>query len=158
MNATVATALATDLATLATELDVRADAAPLGYGRDLWCVTDLTATMDTIAPDSRLAIAQAVVRRWITPRGALLDDPDYGYDVRGKLNRGLTQVELRSLGSLMRLEARKDDRVSDAAVTVSFDGETLHAATVLTCESITLGTFTLTLALDAIGVTQLELS
>jgi hypothetical protein len=98
----------------------RAVPTDLGYGVDLDCVTDTTPALTEVRPQSPHAIGQAVLRRLITPRGAVLDAPDYGYDVRGRLNHGTTTDDIRSMESDVRGEAMKDDRVTNADVTVTY--------------------------------------
>ncbi len=91
----------------------------LGYGRDLSCVTDLTADAAEVEPDDPIAVAQACTRRLITPRGSVPDAPDYGLDLRGYCNRGVTASDLSALSGQITSELRKDDRVADAAAVVS---------------------------------------
>lgn len=116
---TVQRALDADLLTMERVEDV--PTPPLAYGRDLSCVTDCTADFAEVDPNSPLGIAQAVLRRWITPRGGLIDDADYGCNVRGNLNRGTTRQELLSLETRCINEAMKDERVAtiDVAVTMN---------------------------------------
>ena len=51
---------------------------------DLWCLDDTMSDFRTVS--GRVALAQALVRRWITERGELLDDPSYGTDLTDFLN------------------------------------------------------------------------
>lgn len=121
-NQTVTDALAAELAEL--ERVTVAPSEPLYYGRDLSCVTDCDALFSLTPPSqSPLVLAQAVTRRYLTPRGGLLDEADYGLDVRGYLNRGTVDTELRGLEARARLEALKDERVSDAEVEVTFSAD-----------------------------------
>lgn len=113
----VEAALALQLADLEAVTDPPME--PLYYGRDLSCVTDCDALYSlTPASPSPLIVAQAVTRRFITPRGGLLDEPDYGLDLRGYLNRGVEQSDLRALEIRARLETLKDERVSDCDLEV----------------------------------------
>lgn len=91
----------------------------LGYGRDLSCVLDLTRDLAEVDPDSVIGIGEAALRRLVTPRGGLPDDPDYGLDVRGFLNRGVTTEDVRDLAGRIRLELGKDDRIDDCTVTAT---------------------------------------
>ena len=112
---------------------VAPSADQIGYGIDLSCITDVTHTLDEVDPQSNTAIGEAIIRRYITPRGTLPDDQDYGLDLRGYCNRGVTDAELRTLPSAMRMEAMKDDRLEDAGITVTWDSTTrrLRATAVL---------------------------
>jgi hypothetical protein len=107
-------AIAADVATLTRVVDPPVE--PFGYGVDLSCVTDLTEALDEVDPNSTIAIAEALIRRLITPRGGLPDDADYGFNLRGHLNRGVTVADLRTLTGQVRSECRKDDRVDDVDV------------------------------------------
>lgn len=156
-NSIIDAAIAADLATL-TERVADVPAAPLGYGRDLACVTDITADCAEVDPMSRAAVVQAVLRRLTTPRGKLIDDPDYGFDVRQFANRAATNVELRSIGDQCRGEAVKDDRVFDATITATYDdaARKLTVSVMLDCYDPVLGTFDFTFAVTADGTALLE--
>jgi hypothetical protein len=139
-------AIAADLAAL--ERVQTAPAPPHGYGSDLWCTDDLREDMAEVDGHSTLALAQAVVRRLDCPRGALPDDPDYGIDLRGYCNRGVTADGVRSLAGAIRAEVTKDDRVERASVTVtpSPTGTELAITLAVEARDPALGGFTLTLA------------
>lgn len=91
-----------------------------GYGVDLVCVLDVTADMAEVDPQSAAAVTQAIMRRLVTPRGALLDDRSYGFDLRSYCNKGTTQAELMQLQAQVRSEARKDDRVATVDAIIVF--------------------------------------
>jgi hypothetical protein len=95
---------------------------PLLWGSDLSCVTDCDSKFSELPANSPLIIAQAIVRRFLTPRGALLDDNDYGLDLRGYCNRGVTQQDLRTLQSRCVAEAQKDERVQSITIDVEMTG------------------------------------
>lgn len=152
MNTTVADAIAAELATLERLVDV--PAAPLGYGTDLSCALDLTSTMDVVDPTGTLGLAEAIVRRLDCPRGALIDDPDYGIDLVGMLNAPTTATELRALAGAIRAEVTKDDRIDAVEVTVapSTSGETLVVQLHVTAVDPAVGDFELILALSDAGL------
>lgn len=152
MNTIVSDAIADQLATLTREVD--APVAPLGYGTDLSCVTDLTEDLAEVDPRSNQAIAEALIRRLITPRGSLPDDPDYGYDLRGMLNRGVTLSDLRAVTGQVRSEVRKDDRVADAEVTAAFTpgNSTLSVTIVVTPADVDNDSFSFTFSLTDTSV------
>jgi hypothetical protein len=130
----------------------------LGYGRDLSCVTDITQDAREVDPQSPLAVAEAVCRRFISPRGCLIEDPDYGLDLRAFCNHGITYIELRSLADQAQLEACKDDRVDSAEVTLDYDDVTkdLRLHVQLTCVDPALGIFSLVFFLPADAAPLLE--
>lgn len=152
MNSTVQNAITAGLAEL-----VRIEptpTAPYGFGRDLSCVTDVTETLAEVLPDSPLGIAQAAARRLTTARGTLPDDPGYGIDVRGFLNRGLTFAELRAAEGQARNELVQDDRILavELVFVASEDGSALTIAATITPEDPGLATFEMILAVTSSAV------
>ncbi len=145
-------AIASDLATMARVVPV--PIGDLGYGRDLSCVTDVTDDLREIDPNSPLGIAESSARRLGTPRGSLIEDPDYGLDLRGYANRATPQRRLTELAGQIRDELRKDDRVTDATVTVSFAPrtETLLVEAMLSPADPAVDTFSLVLSVSSGGV------
>lgn len=145
MSAIVLSAIAAETALLERLVQVPTEA--LGYGVDLSCVSDISVTLDEVDPTSTQAIREALLRRLTTPRGGLQDDPDYGFDVRGLCNRGLTQSQLVDLSTQVRNEVTKDDRVDSATVTVTTPSpNALRLAVVITPVDPSIGIFTLTFA------------
>ncbi len=125
----------------------------LGYGTDLSCVTDLTPALDEVDPQSTRAIGESLVRRLISPRGSVVDDQAYGYDLRGLCNRGVTNEQLLRVASLARAECLKDDRVIEARVTLVYAAQTkqLRVEIIVTPQASD-ATFTLTFFVTADGV------
>jgi hypothetical protein len=133
---------------------------PFGWGTDLWCMLDLSPTMADVDPmNAEQAIGQALIRRLITPRGSLLDDGNYGLDLRGMCNRGITSRELASLSDQIRNECRKDDRTQDVTPTVtwSFSTSVLTVSLKVTPVDQAVGNFSLTFAVDRSGTEFLKL-
>lgn len=155
MNETVGTSIDTQIAEL-----VRLVPHPVGelaYGTDLECVSDLSVDVGEVDPFSMQAIGEAAIRRLTTARGMLLDDRDYGIDVRAYCNRGTSFDELREIGGRCALELTKDDRIESAVVTVAQDPRafTLSISVVITAAHPTLNPFTLTFAVTS-GAAVLE--
>lgn len=122
-------------------------------GTDLFGVDDLDPMFSTVSGAE--AVAQALARRLITPRGALLDDPGYGYDLRGRLNAAVTSAGRLAIQSAVAAELRKDERVDDVQVTVLFE----PATNSLRVDGVVFGAFgpfRLTLSVDAVSVSLLE--
>lgn len=88
------------------------------YGVDLSCVTDLDPVLRTVT--GKTLLAQAIVRRLTTPRGMLIDDPNYGLDVREWLSMEMTPIVLARLRAAVRSELEKDERVSSVNVDTTF--------------------------------------
>ena len=94
------------------------------YGVDL-------ATHGTDPPDlsfrqinGKRAIAEAVARRWLTPRGSLVTDSDAGVDLGSVLGGAIDQTALFWLADQLQTEAEKDERVGDCSVTLTYDPAT----------------------------------
>lgn len=157
MNATVQAALSAALAELEAVRDFPTE--PFGYGADLWCEADLSPDMVEVEGDSMLALAQALVRRLDCPRGGLLDDLDYGIDLRASVNVGMTAAEVNSLAGAIRAEMLKDDRVTAARVTVAPTPTGSELAITIALEPVdsALGTFDLTLSASSAAVVLEEL-
>ncbi|WP_437647877.1 hypothetical protein [Sorangium sp. So ce362] len=79
-----------------------------GFGVDFDCGEDMREDMRLAGPV--LALAQAAYRRLTTPRGGVIDAPDYGFDLRSLLSRGMTTAELAAVPGLVRAELTKDER------------------------------------------------
>lgn len=86
--------------------------------------TDVGGVFD-INPEGKLVsgrrcLAEAVARRLITPRGRLIDDPNYGTDLREYLNDDMGPRDLAIMFSAASAECLKDERVVGADVTGTF--------------------------------------
>lgn len=127
-----------------------------GYGIDLVCRDDLTATMRETRTDTIESLAQDLYHRQITPRGSLPDDPDWGIDVLDLLNRGATPQHIAAVPLIVAAELRRDDRVRDVTVTAEFDGTTLALTELIEPEDPTLTPFSLIVSVTD-GATLLEL-
>src|SRR5438045_1552992 len=88
------------------------------FGHDLWLDDDLDMSMREV--DGFLCLGQALKRRLQTPRGGLIDDPNYGTDVTGRLNDDVTPRELAQMGSEIDPEFVKDERVLRSTTTVAY--------------------------------------
>lgn len=66
-------------------------------------------------------VLEAVARRLITAPG-MMDDLDYGVDLRTYLNAALLQRDVGILQAAIRAEALKVDGVDDVQVAVDVDG------------------------------------
>ena len=86
------------------------------FGSDLSCVQYLDPRC--IVVTGRLLLAEAIVRRWITPRGELIDDPNYGTDITAYINDDVTPRDIATLKSAMAQEAEKDERVNSCDIDV----------------------------------------
>ena len=101
------------------------------YGSDLDCVFDLQPSM--VETSGLHMLAQALVRRLITQRGTLIDDQNYGFDVRQFLGADLSPADVAKIGSQCDTEMVKDERVYQSQTTVTMmAGGTLNISVIIT--------------------------
>ncbi len=121
--------IAAEVALVEQLVDTPARAA---WGRDLSCIFDCTEDLEEVPEDSEEAIVQSVSRRLITERGTLLDDLEYGFNIAGFLNLGMTTEDIIRLEAGVRGECLKDDRVGAVDVVVLIEGVTASITVTLT--------------------------
>lgn len=124
------------------------------FGTDLDCITDIGPSM-ALAANAR-NMGNAIARRLTTPRGSLIYDPDYGFDVRALLNAGTTDNGAAITQSQIANEVVKDERIGSCDPTFVFVQSTGQLIITL---SITLSNgapFTLVLSATALTVTILQ--
>lgn len=102
------------------------------FGSDLSCTDDLDPNAREL--DGEQLVAEAIYRRLTTPRGALIDDPDYGLDVRSFLHKALTPSELQSIAGRIRTELLKDETIDDvqSSVTAAAGGQEIFVNLIVT--------------------------
>lgn len=123
-------------------------------GSDISCVDDLAD--DGRSVSGTTVIAQAVARRWSTPRGRLIDDPNYGFDLTGYLNDDMSPKDLASLQAGAEAEALKDERVSKCTTSAELDANGLLTITGLLESSE--GPFTLVVAVSSTSLDLLAVT
>jgi hypothetical protein len=118
--------------------------APNVFGYDLSCVNDLDPGMAEVGGIT--VLAQALARRLITPRGQLIDDPNYGYDLNGFLNDDIDPIQdPPRIAAGIDLELQKDERVFSSTSQVTF---ATNVITTTTQVLSALGPFTFVLAVS----------
>lgn len=102
------------------------------------------------------AVAEAVLRRWNTSRGQLIDDPNYGFNVMDLVSDDLGPREIAYAQQQLAQEAQKDERVRSASVVVALTvaGLLSITATIVTAA----GPFKLVVAVSATSVKLLLVS
>jgi hypothetical protein len=85
------------------------------YGTTISCTFDLAPVGILIS--GLQVLSEALIRRLLTPRGRLLDDPDYGYELLGEVNDDIDNATIATIGSNMDLEFVKDERVTSSRST-----------------------------------------
>ncbi len=124
--------------------------ATTDYGSDFSCITDLDAKLSTVS--GPLVVGQAILRRYITPRGGLWYDPEYGTDLRQFLNGARSRF---AVARACELEALKDDRVQQASAEVEITRDTMTIVVRLTLAD---GPFALTVSVSSLTVEMIEFS
>lgn len=117
-------------------------------GSDLSCVFDCTPDMAEVS--GRKCLAQAIARRYITPRGRLIYDPNYGFDLTQFVNDDLAPVDIARLQSNAESEADKDERVLASKVTATLGSEGVLIVVVSLTDSS--GPFTFVLSVNQVTV------
>ena len=137
-------------------------ATTLPYGRDTATVfTERGARLayGRIVSGKRL-LGEACMRRLITERGTLLDDPNYGFPLINLLNRGQTRAGRAAIAGLIRLELMKDERVQSVDVIATFDESAkpiIRLDLDITVTGVDTGPFSLVLSVDEVNVRVLSL-
>lgn len=121
------------------------------YGTDCTATTDLDPYFTLVSGTT--VVAQSLARRLQTPPGGLLDDPDYGYDLRSWVNRDMTTRDRFELTQRVEAEVMKDERVSSVVVSL---GVTTTTITVDLAVTLRAGeTFPLVLTVSSVTVSVL---
>jgi phage baseplate assembly protein W len=121
----------------------------LDFGVDIACGDDLDLFFDTVS--GRDCLIQDVRNRLSTPRGSLINVPDYGLDVRAFLSTPITQARAFAIQTAIASEVTKDDRVRAASAAVTFN-EATRALRITLAITTADGPFTLTLEATALTV------
>lgn len=123
------------------------------YGQDFTCTSDLETVLGVTT--GRRVVAEAVFRRLITPRGRLIGDANYGFDLTAYINGELDTGGLGWLRSAVIAECEKDERVLSATCEMTWLDDVLTATIGL---SLAAETFTLVLAVSAVSVELLTVT
>jgi phage baseplate assembly protein W len=127
--------------------------AQTNFGSAWNCVTDVA--MPSVMVSGNTVVAQSILRRLTTPRGRLIDDANYGYDLTQFLNAALTTAQLSQIAKQAAAECAKDAQVLRASLTVMLtNGVLLVTGTVYTAN----GPFQLVLSVSAVTVALLQVS
>ncbi len=119
-----------------------------------------SATIFDLASDSsmvsgRQCLAEALARRLVTTRGTLIDDPEYGFDLRDFVNDDVDARGMALIGSGVDAEMLKDERVIHSATAVSFLAGILIVAITITDGR---GPFKLVLSVSQLTVSVLQVT
>lgn len=123
------------------------------FGSAWSCVSDMT--IPAIVVSGNRVVAEAIARRLQTPRGGLLDDPTYGFDVTDFVNDDLTAGDFARLNAGIQAECLKDQRVLTTDVSTSLVVGVLIVTIVVGTAA---GPFTLVLAISDVTATLLQVT
>lgn len=130
-----------------------AQVSPSLFGSGWSCVDDLT--MPAVMVTGNRIVAEAIARRLTTPRGGLIDDPNYGYDLTDFLNDDLSPTDVARIAAGVQAECVKDERVSSAVATVTLTAGVMVVTIALTTAN---GPFTLVLSITDVTVSILKVT
>ncbi len=88
----------------------------VGYGTDIICDYDLDPLCREEDPLSAIAVVRAVFRRITTPRGGMIDDQEYGFDIQSLIHKAMTPQFEASIPGILRNEILKDERVDSVSI------------------------------------------
>ena len=104
-------------------------------------------------------VAEALLRRFVTTRGTLIDDPNYGFNIYDLISDDLTLQDIQSFQQQLANEAVKDERVFSANFTLTIIGEAPDVLVTITGTATTAnGPFKFVLAASATSVQLLLVS
>jgi hypothetical protein len=128
--------------------------AIINFGTCWGCLTDLS--MPSYMASGNQVVAEAVVRRWSTSQGQLIDDPGYGYNLTDLISDDLSTADIAYAQQQLSAEAQKDERVLScvATLTLTIAGVLTVAALVTTAA----GPFQFVVAVSAVTTSLLLVS
>lgn len=107
-------------------------------------------------------VAEAIYRRFITPRGTLVggeDEANYGLDLADEIGSAVSPALVAALGGKIENEALKDQRVDTAVATVTStqNGPSVSWEIAIACTTGA-GPFSLVIGVEGVTVSLLGIS
>ena len=103
--------------------------APANFGTDWNCAFDLDSNGTMVSGVT--IVFQALLRRWQTPRGRLLADPNYGFCVLDEINDDIDPTTYpEQFANDLDAENVKDPRVASSQTQASYLNGTLTWTTI----------------------------
>lgn len=124
----------------------------MNFGSDLSCFDDITPNLAFTSEQT--ALAQAIGRRLITPRGSLWEDQDYGTDVRQWLQA--PSPTAARIAAAVETEVLKEPRVESVTAAVTWTEATRQLRIDLAMVASDETEFSLTVLVDNLTVQLLE--
>lgn len=119
------------------------------FGTDINFLGGLDPLLGLVSGTDNLG--QALVHRFITPRGGLFYDPNYGTDLRAYVNDTMDAGKLAAVKADAQAEAIKDERVLSCLASATFDFKT-KTLTVEMAVQTAAGPFFLVVAVTSLTV------
>lgn len=66
-------------------------------------------------------VAEAIARRWLTPRGRLIAYPNYGFDLSQYINADMSDRDIAALRAAASAEAEKEETVDRCTCSAALD-------------------------------------
>lgn len=120
---------------------------------EISCLGDLDPLFTLVS--ERTALIHAIANRYISTRGSLPEDEDYGYNLRDWLGEVIGVNELAVIRQNVEDEALKDERVDAASATVQFFAGASRCEVRLTIVG-SAGEFQLVLGITDVSVAVLQ--
>jgi len=129
------------------------NAAAVNFGTCWGTPNGQDLSMPSYMATGNQVVTEAILRRWTTTQGQLVDDPNYGRNVYDIINADLSPRDLAYEAQQFAAEAEKDERVLSCSVTIMLDaaGNLTLAATVTTAA----GPFKLVVSVNAVTLALL---
>ena len=113
-------------------------------------------SMPSYMASGNQVVAEAVLRRWTTTTGQLIDDADYGYNLTELISSDLSPTDVSYAQVQAGAQAEQDERVLSCLVRLDLSVQGVITVTAII--TTTNGPFTLVATISAIGVTNLQVS
>jgi hypothetical protein len=113
-------------------------------------------SMPSYMASGNQCVAEAILRRWGTSPGQLIDDPNYGYNLSDLISDDLSQGDIAYAQQSLAAEAQKDERVLSAKVVLQLTvaGLLTVVATIVTAG----GPFQMVVAVSSVTTSLLLVS
>lgn len=123
------------------------------FGTDINFLSGLDPLLGLVSDTDNLG--QALVHRFITPRGGLFYDPNYGSDLRAYVNDTMNAAKLAAVKADVQAEAIKDERVLSCLASATFNFQTKTLTVEVAVQTAT-GPFFLVVAVTSLTVELLR--
>lgn len=137
-------------------MTTRLPAAAVNFGTCWGTPNGGDLSMPSYMATGNQCVAEAILRRWSTTRGQLIDDPNYGFNVMDLVSDDLGPGDIAQAKQQLAQEAGKDERVKSATVDLVLTaGGDLNITGFITTAA---GPFKLVVAVSAVSVSLLLVS